>query len=174
MERTAPRTQGVAHAASRYARAVHQAAKTGELEHLLASLLVRDEVERNLEDLDHPDTVKQVAETDQLLRSLTRRLAYQKDLAACRRVPRPAEQAWWWFPQRQGGSIVAGLVDPASLVLVPFSLGVAIDFAHKFGGEGGGFQRALPIAATALASVSVPAPLSPGLPDALTTHPAAL
>jgi tetratricopeptide (TPR) repeat protein len=164
MGENAARSQQVPEAVSRYVQAVHQAEKQASADLFLACLLARDAVERLLADLDDPAIVTEVAKADEALRRLRPRLSRQPQLTVWRRMLKPGHQAWWWFPDWTERAIYL-----LALFSVPFSLAVAIDFARKVGGEGIGIESALPIATTALGSVSLGSLLSRGFRDRLTS-----
>ena len=69
---------------------------------LLGCLLARDSLESELSSVDSPslDAVLRVVALDNRLRAYTDVLADRPDLSAWREVVRPAERAWWWYPER--------------------------------------------------------------------------
>jgi tetratricopeptide (TPR) repeat protein len=158
---------------SRYLRSVREAGEeAGEGDRdqlLLGCLLARDAVEAVQRAIVDPQTALQVMAADLELQRLRPRLSrLGEQLVLLRRLRRPADEAWWWFPERSQSLAAERGLSVASLLLVPFSLGVALDAARRYGVEGIGVESALPIAAAALGSVSLSGVLSGGAGRGLT------
>jgi hypothetical protein len=169
MQDKTPGSEEIDEPVSRYLRSVEQAAKDDGKDGLLGCLLARDAVEAVQGAIVDPGTALQVMAADLKLQRLRPRLArLGEELVLLRRLRRPAEEAWWWFPERSRSLGAERGLSVAALLLVPFSLGVALDAARRYGVEGIGVESALPIAAAVLGSVSLSGVLSGGVRGGLT------
>jgi len=113
-----------------------------------------------------------IVQTDERLRELDlRAYKFRKDLVEWRRSLRPSQDAWWWFLDR----ILPGPIKWAERAVLylsfgfsVLSLGVAIELARRYGGDGIGLGSLLPIAVTLLGSISLGGIVSPSFRDRLT------
>lgn len=151
---------------NRYRNAIETLFRNFTTAALLDTLLSRDALEQAVLS-GHVDKrrVDDVVESDRKLRCLPRRTLHgvRKDFVEWRQSLTPALDAWWWFLDRALPAPLErleGIVLVLSVVLFPFSLGVAIELARLYGNDSSGFVSLLPIAATFLGSFSLGGVLS--------------
>ncbi len=133
---------------------------------LLDALLLRDAIEQAAPSGNVDSRcVNDILKTDKTLRSLPQRTFYRarKSLIEWRQSLTPPPDAWWWFLDRALPAPMKrleGIALVSSVVLFPFSLGVAIELARLYGTDSIGILSLLPIAATFLGSFSLGGVLS--------------
>lgn len=133
---------------------------------LLDVLLLRDAIEEVLTGrIEERRLVDDVLRADEKLRRLPQRAFHdvRQTLAEWRQSLAPAPEAWWWFLDRvlpAPWERIERVLLLVSVVMFPFSLGVAIELARLYGGEDLGFASLLPITATFLGSLSLGGVLS--------------
>ncbi|MGA8808352.1 MAG: hypothetical protein WB973_10780, partial [Thermoanaerobaculia bacterium] len=158
----------------RYTEAVEKLESNVSRENLLSALVLRDVIENWLRrgQVLELGSVTAILQTDTRLRALAQR-AYKlrKDLVEWRRCLRPSQDTWWWFLDR----ILPGSIKWAERAVLylsfgfsVLSLGVAIELARRYGGDGIGLGSLLPIAVTLLGSISLGGIVSPSFRDRLT------
>lgn len=149
----------------RYQKSVEGLATAFTTNALLDVLLLRDAIERTLAGNVDNRYVTEILKTDKALGSLPRHIFHRvrKSLIEWRRSLMPPANAWWWFLDRALSprlERIEATVLVSSVVLFPFSLGVAIELARLYGSDSSGVVSLLPIAATFLGSFSLGGVLS--------------
>jgi tetratricopeptide (TPR) repeat protein len=134
---------------------------------LLDVLLIRDAIEQAVTagSADDRRCVDEILKSDNALRNLPRHAVYgvRASLIEWRQSLTPSADAWWWYLDRALPprlERIERILLVLSVVLFPFSLGVAIELARLYGVDSGGFVTLLPIAATFLGSFSIGGVLS--------------
>jgi tetratricopeptide (TPR) repeat protein len=149
----------------------------GELSHhhLLATLLLRDAIEHELREgqVREPQLAHRILAVDERLRALAAAsYRYRKQLVRWRRDLRPSHDGWWWWLDRTLSTRLAvaeTVILVGALLLFPFGLQTAIDFARLYGSDDTGLQSFLLLLATLLGSLSLGSIMSLRFRDHLTT-----
>ncbi|HEX7680872.1 MAG TPA: tetratricopeptide repeat protein [Thermoanaerobaculia bacterium] len=158
----------------RYTEAVAKLNTDFSRENLFSTLGLRDLIENCLRrgQVQELESVTGIVQTDARLRALARgSYKLRKDLVEWRGSLRPSQDSWWWFLDR----VLPGPVKWAERAVLylsfgfsVLSLGVAIELARRYGGDGIGPGSLLPIAVTLLGSISLGGIVSPSFRDRLT------
>lgn len=150
----------------RYRDSIKKLVKEFTAPALLDGLLLRDAIERTLRAgrVDNR-SISDLVDADETLRSLPTYRFHQvrRSLIEWRRSLTPPADSWWWFLDRAlpaKAERFEGLALIFSVMLFPFSLGVAIELARLYGTDNIGVVSLLPIAATFLGSFSLGGVLS--------------